>query len=156
MNLLQQLVKKGIIDQEKASSLEFEIKETGRREEEVILERKVCEESFLFSLKSENLKIPLKEIPVAEVSLETLGMIPEETAKHYQMIPLAKKDKVLEVGMVYPEDLKAQEALKFLARRGNYTYQVFLITLTAFAELLKQYRTLKREVGRALESWKWK
>jgi len=151
MNLLQQLVKKGIIDQEKASSLEFEIKETGRREEEVILERKVCEESFLFSLKSENLKIPLKEIPVAEVSLETLGMIPEETAKHYQMIPLAKKDKVLEVGMVYPEDLKAQEALKFLARRGNYTYQVFLITLTAFAELLKQYRTLKREVGRAME-----
>ncbi len=151
MNLLQQLVKKGTIDQEKASSLEFEIKESNRREEEVILERKICEESFLFALKSENLKIPLKEIPVSEVSLETLGTIPEETAKHYQMIPLAKKDKILDVGMVYPEDLKAQEALKFLARRGNYTYQVFLITPTTFAELLKQYRTLKREVGRALE-----
>jgi len=149
--LLQELLKKGIIDKEKALSLEFEIKEKGKREEEVILERRACEESFLFDLKSKNLKIPLKEVSVSEVSLETLGMIPEETARHYQMIPLAKKDKVLEVGMVYPEDLKAQEALKFLARQGNYTYQVFLITPTTFGELLKQYRTLKKEVGRALE-----
>jgi len=151
MTLLQQLVKQGIIDKEKASTLEFEIKETNRREEDVILERRVCEENFLFDLKSKNLKIPLKEVAVPEVPLEALGMIPEETARHYQMIPLAKKDKVLEIGMVYPEDLKAQEALKFLARQGNYTYQVFLITLTTFGELLKQYRTLKKEVGKALE-----
>jgi len=151
MTLLQQLVKKGVIDKEKASSLEFEIKETGRREEEVILERRLCDENFLFALKSENLKIPLKEVLASEVSLETLKMIPEETAKNYYMIPLSKKEKVLEVGMVYPEDLKAQEALKFLARRQNFTFQVFLITLATFSELLRQYRTLKREVGKALE-----
>ncbi|NCO80382.1 type II/IV secretion system protein [bacterium] len=151
MTLLQQLVKKGVIEREKASSLEFEIKESGKKEEEVILERRICSESFLFDLKSKNLKIPLKDVTVAEVPLETLGMIPGETARHYQMIPLAKKEKVLEVGMVYPEDLKAQEALKFLARQQNYTYQVFLITPTTFSELLKQYRTLKREVGKALE-----
>lgn len=53
--------------------------------------------------------------------------------------------------MIYPEDLKAQEALKFLARRGEFTYKVFLITPTNFNNLLKQYRNLKREVGRALE-----
>jgi len=53
--------------------------------------------------------------------------------------------------MVYPEDLKAQEALKFLARQAPFTYQVFLITPTTFSNLLKQYRTLRREVGRALE-----
>jgi type IV pilus assembly protein PilB len=151
MTLLQQLVKKGILYQEKANSLEFEIRESGKREEEVILERRICDENFLFTLKSENLKIPLKEVSVSEVPLETLEMIPEETAKHYQMIPLTKKDKVLEVGMIYPEDLKAQEALKFLARQQNFTFKTFLITPTAFSELLKQYRTLKREVGSALE-----
>ena len=53
--------------------------------------------------------------------------------------------------MVYPEDLKAQEALKFLGRQGLFAYRVFLITLTTFSNLLKQYRTLRREVGRALE-----
>jgi len=151
MTLIQQLIKKGILDKGKATTLEFEIRETKKREEEVILEKRLCDESFLFNLKSKNLKIPLKEIVASGVPLETLGMIPEETAKHYKMIPLVRRDKILEVGMVYPEDLKAQEALKFLGRQGLFTYRVFLITLTTFSNLLKQYRTLRKEVGRALE-----
>ena len=149
--LIQQLVKKGILDQEKATALEFEIRESGKKEEDVILGRRICSEDFLFGLKSENLKIPLKKITAQEVPLETLGMIPEETAKHYQMIPLIKKNNTLEVGMVYPEDLKAQEALKFLARQGKFNFEVFLVTPTTFSNLLRQYRTLRREVGRALE-----
>jgi len=150
-NLLQQLVKKGILEKTKATSLEFEIKTSGRKEEEVILEKRIVSEYFLFSLKSEELKIPLKEVIFEEVSLEILEQIPQETAKYYQMIPLAKKDKILEIGMVYPEDLKAQEALKFLARQGGFSYEIFLITPTIFNNLLKQYRTLRREVGQALE-----
>ena len=151
MSLVQQLVKKGLLEKEKATTLEFEIKTSGKKEEEVILERRIVSEDFLFNLKSENLKIPLKEVIPEEIPLETLEQIPEETAKYYKMIPLRKKDKALEVGMVYPEDLKAQEALKFLARQGLFSYKVFLITPTTLNNLLKQYRTLKREVGRALE-----
>lgn len=150
-DLIRQLVKKGILDQEKATALEFETRESGKREEEVILGRRICSEDFLFGLKSENLKIPLKKITVQEVPLETLGMIPEETARHYQMIPLVKKNNTLEVGMVYPEDLKAQEALKFLARQGKFNFEVFLVTPTTFSNLLRQCRTLRREVGKALE-----
>lgn len=151
MTLINQLVKKGILDQEKATALEFETRESGKKEEDVILGRRICSEDFLFGLKSETLKIPLKKITAQEVPLETLGMIPEETAKHYQMIPLIKKNNTLEVGMVYPEDLKAQEALKFLARQGKFNFEVFLVTPTTFSNLLRQYRTLRREVGRALE-----
>ena len=151
MSLLQQLVKKGIIDKEKATPLELEIKESGKKEEEAILEKGIVDENFLFNLKSENLKIPLKEVIARDVPLEVLELIPEETAKYYQMIPIAKKEQLLEVGMAYPEDLKAQEALKFLVRRQNLNFQVFLITPTTFSTLLRQYRDLKREMGLALE-----
>ncbi len=151
MTIVQQLVKKGILEKEKATSLEFEIKSSGKKDEEVILERGIVSESFLFSLKSENLKIPLKEVVASEIPLKILELIPEESARYYKMVPLSKKDNLLEVGMVFPEDLKAQEALKFLARQGKFSYQVFLITLTSFNSLLKQYRTLKKEVSRALE-----
>jgi len=154
MTLVQQLVKKGILDKEKATTLEFEIKERGLIEEELILERGICSEDFLFNLKSENLKIPLKRVRAEEVPLEILESIPEETAKYYKMISLAKKGNILDIGMVYPEDLKAQEALKFLARQGKFDYKVFLITISNFNELLKQYRTLKRELGIALEELK--
>ena len=151
MSLIKQLVEKGLIGKEKGVSLDFQMKQSGRREEEVILETGLVPEQVLFSLKSENLKIPLKEVDVEKVLLKTLELIPEETAKYYQMIPLQKTEKYLEIGMVYPEDLKAQEALKFLSRQGNFNYKVFLIASATFKNLLRQYRTLKREVGQALE-----
>jgi len=151
MSFVNQLVQKGLLTQEKASSLEFEIKQSNKKEEEVILESGLVQEIDLFTLKSENLKIPLREVLAEKVPLKTLELIPEETAKYYQMIPVQKTDKFLEVGMVYPEDFKAQEALKFLARQGDFNYKVFLITPTTFKNLLRQYRTLKREVGIALE-----
>ncbi len=149
--LIQQLLKKKIIDKELAASLEFEVKERRKKEEELLIEKNIVTEDFLFSMRSENLKIPLKKVGAEEASLETLELIPEETIRYYRMIPLFKKGNFLEVGMIYPEDSKAQEALKFLARRGKFNYQVFLITPSTFNDLLKQYRTLKREVGRALE-----
>ncbi len=150
-NLIQQLVKKGVLEKEKATSLEYEIKTSGKKEEEVILERRLVSESFLFNLKSKNLKIPLKKVHPEDVSLKALELIPEESAKYYRMIPLTKKDKILEVGMVYPEDLKAQEALKFLARQGKFSYKVFLITFSDYEKIFKKYKSLRREVEKALE-----
>lgn len=151
MTLIQHLVKKGLLEKEKATSLEYEIKTSGKKEEEVILERKIVSEDFLFGLKSENLKIPVKQVFPEDVTLKVLELIPEDSAKYYQMIPLAQKDNILEVGMVYPEDVKAREALEFLARRQKLSYRVFLITLTTFKNLLKRYRSLRGEVTRALE-----
>jgi len=152
MSLIKQLVEKKFLDKEKAKSLESEVKESGKKEEEVILDSGAVSETVLFNLKSENLKIPLKEVEAEKVSLKTLELMPEETAKYYQMIPINQiTDSSLEIGMVYPEDLKAQEALEFLARRAGFKYKVYLITLSTFENILKQYRTLRREVGQALE-----
>ena len=150
MTLIRQLVKKDILDKEKADSLEKEVKSLNKREEEVILEKGIITENFLFQLKAENLKIPLKPVAVSEIPLSILELIPRESAQYYQMVPLAKKDKTLEVGMVYPEELKAQEALKFLARQGNYSYKVYLITPSDFKKLLKQYWAPQKEVKKAL------
>ena len=150
MNLTKQLVQSGKLDQKKADSLEAELKEDGKTEEELILEKGIVSEDFLFKLKSEILKINLVEKSVEEVSLETLELIPEDTAKYYKMISLEKRENILDVGMVYPEDLKAQEALKFLSRREKFSYQVFLITQTTFNNLLSRYKSLRGEVGKAL------
>lgn len=150
-SLIQYLVKKGIIDKDKAGTLEFEVNNSGKREEELLLEKGIVSESFLFNLKSEKLKIPLKEVSTDEIPLKTLELIPEESAKYYRIAPLFRDGNVLEVGMVYPEDIQTQEAIQFLARQGKFSYKTFLITLTTFKNILKQYRTLKREVNRALE-----
>jgi len=149
--LIQQLVQKGILEEKRATVLEYEIKTLGQKEEEVLLKQKIISEKDLFVLKSKTLKIPLKEPSLDEISANILSLIPEDSAKFYKMIPLAKKEEILEVGMVYPEDLKSKEALKFLARRQKLSYKIFLITPSFHSEVLKKYQTLRKEVGRALE-----
>lgn len=151
MTLIQSLVKKGILDKKTAASFDYEIKNSGQKEEEFILSKKIVDEKFLFDLKSKNLQIPLKEPVLEDITLELVKLIPEDSASFYSMVPLSKKEKVLEIGMVYPEDLKVQEAAKFLARRQKISYKIFLITLTSFREVLKKYKNLRKEVTRALE-----
>lgn len=151
MTIIEYLVKQKIIDEKKASSLEYEIKVSGKREEEIILEKGILPEAVLFDFKSKNLKIPLRKVVPEDIPLRILELIPYDSAKYYKIMPLDKKDDQLEVGMVYPEDLKAQEAIKFLARQAKFNYNVSLITLTAFENLSKQYKSLKREVKKALE-----
>lgn len=151
MTLIEYLVKQSIIDKEKAGSLEYETKVSGKKEEEIIMEKGILPENSLFDFKSRNLKIPLKTVVPEDIQLKVLELIPYDSAKYYKIIPLEKKDNLVDVGMVYPEDLKAQEALKFLFRRQKFNYSIFLITPTTFENLSKQYQSLKKEVTKALE-----
>ncbi len=133
------------------ASLKRELKASGQTLEELTLEKKILPEGELFKIKSEYLSIPLKKSFASEVSPEILELIPRDSAEHYKMAPLAKKNSMLEVGMVYPEDLKAQEALNFLARQRDFNYRVNLITISDFQKFLKKYQTLGREVKVALQ-----
>ena len=150
MSLIKELLKGGKIDKDQASALEIEIKSSGKKEEEIILASKIIPEESLFQLKSKAVKVPLKTIYAEDVSLKVLELIPEDSAKHYQMIPLAMRGDILEVGMVYPEDITAKEALKFLSRQAGFSYEIYLITISSFNALLRKYRSLKKEVTEAL------
>lgn len=151
MTLIQELVKKKILEKSKATALEYQVKTSGKKEEEVLLEEKVVSEDFLFGLKSQIVKVPIKIVSPEEVLLEALEIIPEESAKYYKMIPLKRDKNEIEIGMIYPEDLKTREALEFLARQNKFNYKVFLIPPSNFNLILKKYRTLKKEVKVALE-----
>ena len=97
MSLLDELVQLKKITKTQAVELERKIKSSEKREEEIILEKELVSEDFLFDLKSKKLKIPLKKVYPEDVALEVLELIPEDSAKHYQIIPLQKRDAILEV-----------------------------------------------------------
>jgi len=151
MNLINQLLKRKVIDKETFESLRKEVKISGQTLEELVLQKGLVPENELFKIKSESLNIPFKESLPMEIAVDILEFIPKDSVEHYKMIPLALKDNVLEVGMVYPEDLKAQEALNFLARQRNFNYRVGLINLSDFRKFFKQYQTLGKEVKVALQ-----
>lgn len=151
MNLPEQLIKEGVLTEEQAQALQRQADSSGESIEELILKKKTLPEEDLFRIKSEMLNIPLeKELP-PETSLETLELVPKDSAEHYKIVPLEKKGNTLKIGMVFPEDLRAQEALNFLARQKKFNYQIVLITLSDFNKHIKNYRSLGKEVKMALE-----
>lgn len=151
MNLIEQLIKDGTIGEDQARSLEKQAESSVQTIEEIILKKSIIPEEELFRAKSKALGVPLETETVSAVSPEVLEFIPKDSAEHYKMVPLAKKANILKIGMVFPENLKAQEALNFLARQKKFSYKIVLITLSNFQKFIKHYRTLGTEVKLALE-----
>ncbi len=151
MNIIREIYKKGLVDKKEASFIEKESKSSGKSEEEIVLEKKIISEEDLFRLKSTLLGIPLKEVSPDNIELKILEIIPEESARYYKMIPISKEGRSFEIGMIYPENLKAREALDFLARQNGIDYNIFLISFNDFEKVLKRYRSLKKEVDKALD-----
>jgi len=96
--------------------------------------------------------VPLKNVKAEDVSSDVLELMPEEAAVNYKMMPIAKTGNSLQIGMVYPENISAQNALRFLANQENFTYQVYLITPGILVNLLKQRRNISAETKKALEA----
>lgn len=86
----------------------------------------------------------------AKIPYDVLRAIPQESAEHYQIAPLAIVDDVLEVGMVDPESIVAIDALNFISRTSGYPYKIFSISKEDFDKVLTMYRGLRGEVEQAI------
>ena len=87
--------------------------------------------------RGQALKIPFKDITGKRIPPEVLREIPEEAATFYQFVPIVRRGKALEVGMVNPDDLKAREALRFIALRNDLETEIFIITPSNFQEVIR-------------------
>jgi type IV pilus assembly protein PilB len=149
MSILDTLVSKKAIDKKEAVAVSEEVRLTGETVERVLKKRGVKEFDIL-SAKGDLLGVPVRQIKDQTIPFDILKYIPEESANHYQFIPLSIKQNVLEVGMVDPEDIEARDALTFIATKVNMPFKVFLISEEDFANALDLYKGLSGEVTKAL------
>lgn len=150
-SFLEYLAEKKLISEKDKGFIEKETSKSQKTIDGVIVQKKLLKEDQLFKAKSDFLKIPLREFSDDEkIPTDVLSEISDEVAAHYRIVALSKTD-FLEVGMVDPLDMGAKEALKFISIRNKLPIKVVLITLSDFENVLKQYRSLKREVSSTLE-----
>jgi len=154
MNFLQYLVKKKVLSKDVATSIKEQMEKTGKKAEELIVEGRIIPEDKLFQLKSKFTKVPLMLERIEKIPKEALEIIPRESVGFYKMIPLSLKNGILSVGMIFPEDSQAQEALKFLARQQKFKPKIFLISVSDFERYLESYEKPEEEMERALDSLK--
>ncbi|MDD5639572.1 MAG: GspE/PulE family protein [Candidatus Pacebacteria bacterium] len=154
--IIPKLVEKKLISPAQAKDLisKYEKEGINITEEDFLSIEKVVENKIINEIKGEVYDIDVfEEDSSLQISVDTLELIPEEAARYYKIIPLTLRDKILNVGIVEPDNIKAKEALNFLTRQHKIEYKLYLISRSYFDDMIKQYRNLTEEVGKALTAW---
>lgn len=149
MDLLELLRQNGSIDSSLISQLRNELNKPDTDEEQVLVAAGVPMGDIL-KVKSDYYGVPARDLGNETVPYKILSYIPEESARHYRIVPLALKEGALEVGTVDPDNLEARDALTFISAKLGMPYKLFLISNTDLDRLIGQYKGLSGEVGKAL------
>ena len=149
MNVIELLLKKGIIDSNLAKQAREEASRSGESPE-VVLQKLGIQPEVILAARGEYYGVPTKSIPHPAIPFEILKYLPEESAVFYKMIPLDMVEGSLEVGVVDPENFEARDALNFIASKNNVPYKVFLISEEDFKKSMECYKGLSGEVTKAL------
>ncbi len=94
--------------------------------------------------------IPPRALGDTKIPYDVLRAIPEESAEHYRIAPLALADGILEVGLVDPDNIQAIDALNFISKTSGQPYKIFRIDEADFTRVLTMYRGLRGEVEKAV------
>jgi type IV pilus assembly protein PilB len=148
-SILDLLVAKGVIDEALARKARNDARDSGKELEVALIDLGVPEGAIL-EAKSDLLGVPVRRLDGAKIPFDVLKYLPEESARHYQMVPVGFEDGVLEVGMIAPDSLEAREALQFISSNLDMPFKIFLIAQSDFQTVLKEYQGLGGEVSKAI------
>lgn len=149
MSILEILAGKGLITPEEVVSIEEEASVEGTSLEAVLTKHGISNQAILES-KGEYMDIPIRNLETADIKNQILHYIPEDSAMHYQIVPIGLVDNVLEVGVVDPENIEARDALNFISSKLNLPFKIFLISEADFKKVIALYKGFSEEVSEAL------
>ncbi|OGY59069.1 MAG: hypothetical protein A3H06_00525 [Candidatus Colwellbacteria bacterium RIFCSPLOWO2_12_FULL_44_13] len=150
--LLNKLVEKTLLTSEAAKKIGREAELLQKPVEDLLYGHRLVDEIELTKLRSELLSIPYEKVNLEEITPNLLKLIPSETAQNYKVIPLARTKEMLTVGMVNPEDIRAQEALRFVAKELKINLGVYLVAPSDVELVLRKYSPYKTEIEAAIKS----
>lgn len=121
----------------------------------ILIDKGILNAKSIAKIKAQILKLPFETVSDVGISNEILNIIPPKIVSSYKVIPIGKNNEgKLKIGMVYPEDVEAEEALDFIAVSKKIPIEKFVISLDDFEKIQKQQSFLKTEIKKALEGIK--
>jgi type IV pilus assembly protein PilB len=150
--LVDELMKQGVLTPDIVSTTEQEASAGQKDFGEVLVSRGIISDANLLKLKSEIYQLPVVDLGGVELDRELTKDIPDNIINFYRIIPFARGDGILKVGLINPENIDALEALKFIASDKGLNLEKYIISYKDFDHISRSIRTLSTEVGKALES----
>lgn len=150
--ILETLVKNGVLTKKKKQEISKDIDSAELSFEDYLLIKYKVKHEELLKAKSEASGFPPYDYGSASVPVtkEVLGTIPYDTARQYHLVPLAKTEKGLVVGMTDPTDIKSKQALRFAFLGSKLQPLVAVVTERDFSKIISLYKGLQSEVKSAL------
>ncbi len=150
IKLLNILVEKGLVSQDKAASITTSVIEKGESLAVFLIANKIVDEEKLTEIRAIMFGLNYYNLNDAEIPEEILNFLPEEIARTYKILCFFNENKIIKIGMVEP-NLKAIEAVNFLAADEKLQVEYFLISEASWQKIFKQYQKMEREISSALE-----
>lgn len=153
MDVINKLINSGVITPEKAQEIEEAINKGGQSYESALraagIPDDVMREAF-----SQEYGVPYMALGQDDtIPANVLQLVPEESARHYNIIPLSLQDGLLEVGVNDPDNLQIQEVLQFLSSKNNVTYKLVFMLERDLEKAMSFYDSLSGEVDEALTTF---
>jgi type IV pilus assembly protein PilB len=152
MDPLQVLKERGDVEEAFVTEVERLVSEEGKTYEAAFLEVGMDSQTVRTFLADYYQVPPFEVLEGFKVNQELLDYIPEESATHYQMVPLKKEEDVLVIGVNNPDNLQMREALNFISTKNNLPYRLVFMLSEDVKKIQNFYANLEGDVGHALES----
>jgi type IV pilus assembly protein PilB len=104
--------------------------------------------------KAEALGMSYLEAAPPSIDKTILAIIPEDTAVKYRMVVFDRRDGILNIAMVDPQDFEALNVLRFIAEKERLGIEVFLVSEGVFSEMMRQYSETDKALEQAIISLK--
>lgn len=144
------LAGRGLLTREQLTFVKTEAKRKQESAEKVIAQMGWVNPEGLAQAKAEVVGVPYIDLAQKPISPEVLAYLPEEVAKRFVVIPIAKEVNTLSVAMVDPLDLSV---LEFIEKKSGLTVRPYIATSDSINRAIaEQYtQSLSSEVGEALK-----
>jgi type IV pilus assembly protein PilB len=150
--LLDQIQKQGLLPAVTVARVKRDVLVGGETAEAIIDRERLIPDVKVAELKSSLVNVPYQKIDTQAVDEKLFGIIPEETARTYGVVPISLADNLLIVGMLHPDNAKAQDAVKFVARQNHMNLGVYLISYGDWQAVLRRYSPYRSEIARAVQT----
>ncbi len=150
LKLLDLLASKQIISLEKSAEIKSNVIDKGESLSVFLIEQKIVDEEKLTELKAEVVGLLYYDLADNDIPEAILNFLPEEISRTYKIVCFGQEDKNIKIGLVEP-NLKAMEAVDFLAADEKLKVEYFLISNSSWQKAFKQYQKLEEEISSALE-----
>ncbi|MFT7507162.1 MAG: type IV pilus assembly protein PilB [Acidimicrobiales bacterium] len=152
MEVLDTLVETGALTSEDRVDVENAVSKEGISYEKALTQVGVSAD-IVRSTFAEYYGIPPQQLTTDDtIDREVLAYIPEESARHYRLLPLRVEDNILIVAVNDPENLQLREALNFVSTKQNIPFKLVFMLDQELEQALQVYESLTGEVDEALDS----